>query len=113
VAVWQRSSPTINPHIFSVRPILSRARAYQLFTFWLSFHMADLLSRRGLIPSILQVLATWHNYRQPQLVRSIKQQGKIKMNKMKKYSNWSAMSAAVLTVAGLAALAFLLSSPFP
>jgi hypothetical protein len=33
----------------------------QLFTFWLSFHMAVLLSDHGLIPLILLVPGIWHN----------------------------------------------------
>ena len=37
------------------------SQAIQLFAFCLSFHLAVLLSDRGIIPSILQTPAIWHN----------------------------------------------------
>ena len=42
------------------------SQAFQLFTFWLSSHLAVLLFEWAFHPHILQVPAIWHNYSQQQ-----------------------------------------------
>ena len=55
------AQPFLGPHDEDLIKGLDR-QAIQLFTFWLSFHLAVLLFEWGSRPHMLQVPAIWHNY---------------------------------------------------